>query len=218
MTALKHEDLFREAWHDPTSTRYELSPLDVNKVLEDRYVLDEPLVFTRAMLWDLETRKARHPDVFIPGVVAAGSAAAWGNEDVFARKSTQRLWLAPETYGLVLEQTKLDHDAQTVTFIGTTEHRGPDGDLLRATTAQPIFHVEHSVGGTETQPLNLWRTVHRTATPDARLITTFAKIEANPRLPEHIEIYIRHILGIPLTYRPEVSAKCDGPHPNDGGR
>src|SRR3954470_4916270 len=87
MTVLEHENVFREAWQDPSETRYELTPLDVNKVLADRYVLGEPLVFTRAMLWDLEARKARHPDVFIPYVVAAGSAAAWGEEDVFVRKS-----------------------------------------------------------------------------------------------------------------------------------
>ncbi|WP_344315563.1 hypothetical protein [Fodinicola feengrottensis] len=36
-------------------------------------------MFTRDMLWDLETRKARHPDVFIPYVLATGSAAAWGD-------------------------------------------------------------------------------------------------------------------------------------------
>ena len=103
MTVLEHEKAFREAWKDPAATRYELTPLDVNKVLADRNVLGEPVVFTRAMRWDLEARKARHPDVFIPYVVAAGSAAAWGDEDVFVRKSMQRLWLDPETYGLVLE-------------------------------------------------------------------------------------------------------------------
>ena len=164
-------------------------------------VLVATLVFTRAMLWDLEARKARHPDVFIPYVVAAGSAAAWGDEDVFVRKSMQRLWLDPETYGLVLERTKLDHGNQIVTFIGAAEHPGPDGELLRATTDQPIFHVEHSVGGTETQPLNLWRIVHRTTAPDARLVAAFARFDANPWLPEHIEIYVRDVLDITLTRR-----------------
>ena len=201
MTVLEHEKVFHDAWKDPTATRYELTPLDVNKALADRYVLGEPLVFTRAMLWDLEARKAYHPDVFIPYVVAAGSAAAWGDEDVFVRKSMQRLWLDPETYGLVLEQTKLDHGKQIITFIGAAEHPGPDGELLRATTDQPIFHVEHSVGGTETQPLNLWRIVHRTTEPDTRLVAAFAHIDANPWLPEHIEIYVQDVLGIALTRR-----------------
>lgn len=84
MTALDHEKAFREAWHDPTATRYELTPLNINKILTDRYVLSEPLTFTRAMLWDLETRKARHPDVFIPNVVRPGSAATWGDADVLS--------------------------------------------------------------------------------------------------------------------------------------
>jgi hypothetical protein len=198
---VQHKRVFRAAWNDPAATRYALTPLDVNNVLADRYVLGKPLVFTRTMLWDLETRKARHPDVFIPYVVATGSAAAWGDENVFVRKSMQRLWLAPETYGLVLEQTELDHANQIVTFIGAAEHPGPDGELLRATTEQPIFHVEHSVGGTETQPVNLWRIVHRTTTPDARLVATFARIDTNPWLPEHIEIYIRDVLGIALARR-----------------
>jgi hypothetical protein len=201
MTALKHEKVFRGAWEDPTATRYELTPLEVNKVLADSYVLGEPLAFTRAMLWDMVARKARHPDVFIPYVVAAGSAAAWGDEDVFVRKSMQRLWLDPETYGLVLEQTKLDHSEQIATFIGAAEHPGPDGELLSATTDQPIFHVEHSVGGTETEPLNLWRIVHRSTAPDDRLVAAFARIEANPRLPEYIEIYVRDVLGIALARR-----------------
>src|SRR5256885_2706604 len=108
MTVLEHEKVFREAWEDPTATRYELTPRDVNRVLADRYVLGEPLVFTRAMLWDLEVRKARHPDVFIPYVVAAGSAAAWGDGDVFVRKSMQRLWLDREGYRLGLEPTRPD--------------------------------------------------------------------------------------------------------------
>jgi hypothetical protein len=201
MTVLEHEEVFRAAWEDPAATRYELTPLDVSEVLATRYVLGEPLVFTRTMLWDLETRKARHPDVFIPSVVAAGSAAAWGDENVFVRRSRQRLWLDPETFGWVLEQTRLDHGEQAVTFIGTAEHPGPDGELLRATTDQPIFHVEHSVGGTETRPLNLWRIVHRTTTPDTRLVAAFTRIDADPWLPEHLEIYVRDVLGIALTRR-----------------
>jgi hypothetical protein len=201
MTVLEHAEVFRAAWNDPTATRFELIPLDVNQVLADRYVLGEPLVFTRAMLWDLEVRKARRPDVFIPYVVAAGSAAAWGDEDVFVRRSMQRLWLEPETYGLVLEQTRLDHRSQIVTFIGAADHPGPGGELLRATTDQPIFHVQHSVGGTETRPLNLWRIVHRTTAPDVRLVAAFARIDADPWLPEHLEIYVRDVLGIALTRR-----------------
>ena len=34
------------------------------------------------------------------------------------------------------------------------EVAGADGTLLRAGAGQPLFHVEHSVGGTELRPLN----------------------------------------------------------------
>jgi hypothetical protein len=201
MTDLEHEKVFQQAWLDPSTTRFELTPVDVNKVLAQKYVLGEPLVFTRAMLWDMEVRKARQPDLFIPYVVKSGSAATWGGDDVFVRESQQRLWLARNTYGRIIEQTNLDHVRQIVTFIGAAEHAGPAGELLRATTDQVVFHVEHSVGGTENQPLNRWRIVHRTAGPDARLIAVFTRIDADPWLPEHTEIYIRDILGIALTRR-----------------
>src|SRR5438309_10326799 len=105
MDNLDHEKTFREAWENPAATRYELSPVDVNQVLAERYELGQPLVYTRTMLWDMEVRKARRPDLFIPNVVAAGSAESWGEGDVFVRKSMQRLWLERQTYGLVLEQT-----------------------------------------------------------------------------------------------------------------
>ena len=199
MMPLDHEMIFRRAWEDPAATRYELPAVDVNQALADRYDLGRPLAFTRTLLWDLEARKARRPDLFIPYVVAPGSAESWGEGDVFVRRSMQRLWLEPDTYWLVLEQTRLDHTNQIVTFIGAAEVPARDGTPLRAGTAQPLFHVEHSVGGAETQPLNRWRIVHLTRAPDRRLIATFDRIAANPWLPEFVEIYIRDVLGITLS-------------------
>src|SRR2546421_1051956 len=105
MNALDHEKTLREAWDDPNATRYELPALDVNQVLAERYELGRPLVFTRTMLWDMETRKARRPDLYIPYVVAAGSADAWGEGDVFVRKSMQRQWLEADTDCPVPEKT-----------------------------------------------------------------------------------------------------------------
>lgn len=57
------------------------------------------------------------------------------------------------------------------------------------------------MGGTETRPLNRWRIVHCTSAPDARIVAAFTRIEANPALPEYIEIYVRDILGITFTQR-----------------
>jgi hypothetical protein len=36
---------------------------------------------------------------------------------------------------------------QKITFLGVPELRGPDGTLLHAGTGQPLFQVEHAVGG-----------------------------------------------------------------------
>ncbi|WP_433337403.1 hypothetical protein [Spirillospora sp. CA-294931] len=201
MNELDHEKEFELAWNDPSNTRYELPPIDINAVLEERYEPDEPLIFTRTLLWDLEVRKARRPDVFIPNVVAEGSADSWGGDEVFVRRSDQRLWLAPEERGLILEQTSFDHARQTVTFIGAAELPGPGGENLVATTKQPIFHVEHGVAGEEPRPLNTWRIVHLTDAPDPRVTAVFDGIAANPWLPLYVEIYIRDVLGIGLTRR-----------------
>ncbi|MCP3804995.1 hypothetical protein NLX83_37585 [Allokutzneria sp. A3M-2-11 16] len=192
---LNHEDVFERAWAEPGNTRFTLPSLDVNRVLAERYRLDEPLVFTRTMLWDNEVRKARRPDLFIPFVVEAGSAAAWGGDDVFVRRSRQRRWLNPDSYGLVLERTALDHVRQAVTFIGTAECDDEHGRQLHADADQPIFHVEHAVSGEEDRPVNLWRIVHLTSAPDERLTEVFGRIAESPWLPEFVEIYIRDVLG-----------------------
>jgi hypothetical protein len=194
---------FTRAWNSPGHTRYQLPGTDVNKVLAARYTTSAPLAFTRAMLWDMEARKAAHPGIYIPSVVQAGSDRSWNRRDgaggeYLDRCSMQRLWLAPHRYGLVLERVFLNHAKQKVTFLGVPELRGPDGTPLRAGTGQPCFHVEHSVGGSESQPLNQWRIVHLTEAIDDRLATVFERMAASPWLAEHTEIYIRHDLGIQL--------------------
>lgn len=214
---LDHEEVFARAWADPSNTRIELPPVDINRVLRERYRVAEPLTFTRDMLWDVEVRKAWRPGRYIPSVVRQGSGRTWGGAsdaagaDICLRASQQRLWLAPSEYGLVLEQFRLDFSAQKVSFIGTDELRGPHGATLRAGQAQPLFHVEHSVGGDEEQPLNRWRIVHLTDGTDSRLKERFKQMARDPWLPEFVEIYIRHDLGIPLSRRgassiPESSA------------
>ena len=82
------------------------------------------------------------------------------------------------------------------------EFADADGTLLRAGTGQPLFHVEHAVGGAEQQPLNRWRIVHLTDALDDRLITVFERMAASPWLAEHTEIYIRDTLAIQLTRKP----------------
>jgi hypothetical protein len=207
---LDHRRAFEAAWADPSATRIELPRVDINEVLDARYRTDPPLRFSRDMLWDVEVRKARHPDRYIPGVVLAGSARAWGQRhhadgtETFVRSSQQRLWLQPDERGLILEQTHVDHHSRRITFIGAAELTDENGGLLRADRRQPLFHVEHSVTGQPTRPINMWRAVHLTDEPDQRLIQRFGSIGADEWLPEFVEIYIRGDLGIELSRNPDA--------------
>jgi len=204
---LNHEGEFQRAWADPSNTRCELPPVDVNQVLAEHYRTSKPLTFTGTMLWDMEERKAWRPDLYIPSVVGEGSAHAWGRRSVadgtesFVRSSQQRLWLEPAEYGLVLEEVCLNPTKQKVTFIGSADLPDSDGNLLRAGAGQPLFHVEHSVDGDESRPLNTWRIVHLTDRPEHSLVERFTLIANNVWLPEFIEIYIRSNQNIKLTRR-----------------
>ena len=207
ISQLNHEGEFQQAWADPSNTRFELPPVDVNRVLAKHYRTSEPLTFTRTMLWDMEVRKAWRPDRYIPSLVREGSAHSWGQRSAadgtesFVRSSQQRLWLEPAEYGLVLEQVCLNPTQQRVTFIGAAELPDRDRNLLRAGARQPLFHVEHSVGGDESRPLNRWRIVHLTDRPEHRLVERFTLMANDVWLPEFIEIYIRSDLNIKLTRR-----------------
>ena len=207
ISQLNHEGDFQRAWADPSNTRFELPPVDVNRVLAELYRTSEPLTFTRTMLWDMEVRKAWRPDSYIPSVVWEGSAHSWGQGSAadgtksFVRSSQQGLWLEPAEYGLVLEQVCLNPTQQKVTFIGAAELPDRDKNLLRVGARQPLFHVEHSVSGDESRPLNTWRIVHLTDRPEHRLVERFTLIANDVWLPEFIEIYIRSDLNIKLTRR-----------------
>jgi hypothetical protein len=205
ISQLNHEGEFERAWADPSNTRFELPSVDVNRVHAEYYRTSEPLTFTRTMLWDMDVRKAWRPDRYIPSVVQEGSAGTWSRRSVaggvesFLRSSQQHLWLEPTEYGLVLEQVYLDPSQQKVTFIGAAELSDCDGNVLRAGMRQPLFHVEHSVGGDEARPLNKWRIVHLPDRPEHRLAERFTRMANDVWLPEFIEIYIRSDLNIKLS-------------------
>src|SRR5262249_56271279 len=61
---------YNEAWTAPSSTRFELPPVDVNTVLKKRYRMSPEQTLTRAMIWDMETKKAWNPRSYIPYVVS----------------------------------------------------------------------------------------------------------------------------------------------------
>jgi hypothetical protein len=207
ITSLEYQRTFEEAWADSRHTTFDLPSVDINRLLAERYTTDPSVTFTREMLWDASVRTARRPDRYLPGIVQDGSAETWATRELrdgtefFLRASLQRLWLAPAEYGLVLEQTLLDHRAQTVTFIGASELEGPDGEPVRATHGQPLFHVQHSVAQQPAQPLSAGRIVHLTDTPDAELLEAFTRLEQHPWLPQHLETYITEDMGARLTRR-----------------
>ena len=206
VTQLSHEEEFERSWADPGNTRIELPPVDVNLVLARYYRTNEPLRFSRTMLWDMEVKKAFRPDLYIPSVVSAGNSCYWRRQaaadgsESFVRCSRQRLRLNPSERGLVLERVLLNPARQSATFIGAAEFLDKDGNLLRAGAGQPLFHVEHSVDGSELQPLNLWRIVYLTDKPEQKLIDRFA-FAKDVWLREFVEIYIRRDLKIELTRR-----------------
>jgi hypothetical protein len=196
-------EVFESAWADPRNTAIDLPPVDVNQVLNHRYDLGQPLLYTREMLWDMEIRKAGAPDVYIPSVVKPGSVEKWdaGVPDQFTRVSEQRLWLNPDEFGLIIEHVQLDHDKQSVYFIGAAHHVTPDGRHLVGSTAQPLFHVEHWVDGTKNRPVNRWKILHLTEQPDQAMLDFFTGMGQNPYLRDFIEVHIREVLGRRLVRR-----------------
>lgn len=197
----EQEQVLEQAWSAPGNTTFDLPPVDVNQVLADHYDLDRELIFTRSMLWDMEVRKASAPDVYIPTVVKPGSVEKFGEGDDFVRVSDQRLWLDQPVYGTVIEEVHLDHERHSAFFAGVAEFATPDGRTLRAGTGQPLFHVEHSVAGTEDRPLNLWRIVSLSDAPSKELEAFFAGMAEDKYLRVFIEVYIREVLGYTLTRR-----------------
>ena len=183
----------------------------MNHALAKEYDGVEGLALTRTQLWEMEVKKAARPDLFIPGVICAGTARSWGRRqldsgaEVFIRVSEQRLWLQPDSYGTVIEACHLNHSSQQVTFIGLAEVEDDSGQTITASPKQPLFHVVHGVSGTEEVPLNTWRIVHLASDEDGALSKRFKLMEEASGLPEYVERYIQDVLKIPLT--PKV------PHP-----
>jgi hypothetical protein len=193
---------YNEAWDAPSSTRFELPPADVNKVLKERYRLSPQRTLTRAMIWDMENKKAWDPLAYIPYVVS--QACSWGRTPLrdgsnrFYRSSLQRGWITPEE-GLVLEEVFVSDSKQTIYFLGRPRMVAKSGKALVASSFQPLFHVRHAVSGSEQVPLNLWSIVLLTKTPDLRYCEPFELMARAGLLPGFIEIYIERDLELKLS-------------------
>lgn len=194
---------FDRAWRHPQHTAIELEPLDANAMLPQYYILSEPIRLTRSLLWDAEQKKAWDPRRYIPHVVREGQS--WGRTTLsdgdqrFLRASQQRAWKG-DGYGQVLEEVYVSPGEFKVLFLGRAELVSEEGRALRAGGNQPLFQVEHSVGGTDTQPLNLWRIVHLTPEKDDTLAQQQVEFSAEA-LRQFIAIYVERELGRKLTRR-----------------
>jgi len=193
---------YNDAWSAPSSTRFELPPVDVNKVLKERYSVSPEQTLTRAMIWDMETKKAWDPLTYIPYVVS--QARSWGQTTLrdgsrrFCRSSLQRGWITPEE-GRVLEDVFVSDAKQTIYFLGRPRMVEESGKALVASPFQPLFHVRHAVGGSEQAPLNLWSIVLLTNAPDPRHYEPFEQMVRAGLLPGFIENYIEKDLKLKLS-------------------
>ncbi|MGI5501387.1 hypothetical protein [Lentzea sp. CA-135723] len=205
ITTLDHEAVFEQAWAQPGNTVADLPAVRVNEVLRERYRVTPPFAYTGTQLWDMEVRKAKAPDVFIPTVVLPGAEkfpSVWhGQVEEFTRVSEQRLWAHPGRTARIIEHVRLDHERRRAFFVGDERFEAPDGRVFTAGTGQPIFHVEHSVGGTETDPLNLWKIVNLTDEVDPDLVAAFDRMAKDPYLRVFVEVHLREVLGRELVRR-----------------
>jgi NAD(P)H-dependent FMN reductase len=205
----KAREEFDQAWNNPKHTRIELEAVDVNDMLERSYAASAPLRMTKPMLWDAETRKFWDPTTYIPHAVRENRS--WGRKaledggECFLRANRQRAWKAADVSGQVLEEIYLDPRSHSTFGLGRAKFLGEDGAPLEAGSHQPLFHVEHAVGGTHSRPLNLWRIVHLTTEQDDALRKR--QLEAGSGwVGQFAATYIEKNLGIKMTRRqvPEV--------------
>jgi NAD(P)H-dependent FMN reductase len=199
----KAREEFDRAWNNPNHTRIELEAVDVNDTLEKYYSASAPVRLTKPMLWDAVTRKFWGPRTYIPFVVREGRS--WGRkaledgEESFLRASQQRAWKGEDVFGQVLEEVYFSPREHSVLGLGRAKFLGDDGAPLQAGGHQPLFHVEHSVGGTGSRPLNRWRIVHLTTEPDDALLER--QLGTAEVLREFLAIYVEKDLRIKLTRR-----------------
>ncbi len=171
---------FEAAWINPKYTHYEAPAANINELLDKQ-------TLTGTQLWDAEKRKAWDPMKYIPPAVIKGVSYEKSyprtGEETFMRSSQQRSWLDPKVIVPVLEEVHVFEKLRKVIFLGRPADE-PSG--------QPLFHVEHSVGGTEENPLSLWRIIM--LTPDKQYVNSVEKLftQRSKSLPLFVQKYLEH--------------------------
>ena len=197
---------FRHAWHNPSYTQFELPPVDVNRVLRERYAVEPAgTTMTLTQVWDMERRKAWDPATYIPYVVSR--ARSWGRHPLeegcerFFRTSEQVGWIDSSIRGEVIEDVSINNLERRIFFLGQQQIVDDRGRTIRAGVFQPRFHVEHAAEGTEERPLNIWRIVVMTEREDDRFKRPFEKMVAAGLLPGFVEEYMRRDMGLQIERR-----------------
>jgi len=202
--ALASEDvhLFEKDWEAQNHTQFAIESTDPNTILGTYYATNKPIQLTKEMLWDMDKKKAWDPLSYIPHVVSEGYS--WGkteleNGDVsFMRWSMQKQWKTG-TPGMVIERVTLLNKEQRAIFIGLASVTDDLGRVIEASKEQPLFHVEHGVGGTEeNQPTNTWRIVHLTDQKDPKIMQRFISLSRPDTLPLYVQNYIEKDLEVQI--------------------
>jgi hypothetical protein len=196
---------FRNAWHNPSYTHVELPPVDVNRVLRERYTVEPAgTTMTLTQLWEMEKKKAWDPATYIPYVVSR--ARSWGRHSLeegcerFFRTSDQVDWI-DSNRGEVIEDVSISHKERRIFFLGKPQIVDDRGETIRAGDIQPLFYVEHAAEGSEERPLNIWRIVVLTEREDDRFKKPFEKMVAAGYLPGFVEEYMRRDMGMRIERR-----------------
>ncbi len=201
-------DRFAEAWNAPRNTTFTAPPIRINEVLAKSADLE--LRLTGGMLWDAEVRKALDPARYVPSIF--GSSRCFGREghadgsETLWRASQQRAWKTGQLV-TVVERVRIDPVRRTIHFLGEQRAMDEQGNTVTATEAQPRFNVEHSVEGTEDDPVVAWRIVHETNHPDPSLVEVLRQRLTADSLPEYIAVYVRERLGAPAPQRHAVPSE-----------
>jgi hypothetical protein len=191
---------FNEAWQNSRYTRVELPPVDVNRVLRERYTIEPAgTTMTLTQIWDMETKKAWDPATYIPYVVSRGRS--WGRHALeegcegFHRTSEQVAWINSGR-GEVIEDVSVSHVERSIVFLGRSRIIDDQGKTIQAGGFQPRFHVVHGAEGPEDRPVNTWRIVVMTEREDDRYRRPFKEMVAAGYLPGFIEVYLRRDMGV----------------------
>ena len=101
----------------------------------------------------------------------------------------------------MLEDVFMNRNDRRIIALGRPEITNDKGERIYADDFQPLFNVEHSAGGSESEPLNNWRIVFLTENNDQRLTEPFKQMIKAGLLPGFLEIYIERDLHAALSRR-----------------